>query len=83
MRVLIDGHLKFRWNEKGDYSLFDLESDPAEEYNVAEENPGRVRKMEKVLGDYLASLPPPPAGGGNQVVDEATSKALKGLGYLE
>ncbi len=68
-----------------EYELYDLESDPAEERNLAAQHPERVRRLAAVLSSWFEGGPRWARG---QVVDpEALAPAeremLRALGYLE
>jgi arylsulfatase A-like enzyme len=82
-RVLLDGDLKFHWNDRGQHQLFDLAADPGEESNLAPSDPRRVREMENALDRFLADLPPPAPRGPPRQLDAETQEALRNLGYLD
>ncbi len=66
---------------KGTVELYDLDSDPAEQKNVAADNPQVSARFEKMLSEWLAER----AGGekAEQIAaDEDTKKKLEALGYL-
>lgn len=65
------------------WELYDLAVDPLETHNVAAEHPEEVRRLRKILSDWMrasaqASRPDDEAAG----QDEETVRALKALGYL-
>ncbi len=67
----------------GTRSLFDLSSDPRELFDVAAENPERVRELEAMLAAWQSDLPVAP---GDQTPAEFTEKQkrqLRSLGYLD
>jgi hypothetical protein len=43
----------------GDYLLFDIDHDPEEQYNIADDNPGVVEVLRQKLSEYQRSLVPP------------------------
>lgn len=82
-RAIFDGKMKYLWNARGRNALYDIARDPGEQVNLLEDRPRKAGKMEASLLAYLSRLPGPGGGGEQQVVDEETRKALKGLGYLK
>jgi hypothetical protein len=89
-KALIDGPFKLLWNDAGHTRLHDLRSPSAEDVNLSGREASRLRQLEAQLETLLSALPPPlrsEAGGSSagevQAVDEATRRALAGLGYLE
>jgi arylsulfatase A-like enzyme len=81
-RALYLGQHKLLWNSLGKHALYDLERDPREEHDLAAEEPGRVTEALGLLDKVVASLPAPGAPGPAVELDEATLKALRGLGYV-
>jgi arylsulfatase A-like enzyme len=80
------GSWKLWKRPRGQLSLFDLESDPTEQKDLAGHHPEKLRSLEAELASWEAGLEPPslpsaplPAGG----VDSATAAAMRSLGYLE
>jgi len=85
-RALVEWPYKYVWNSKSKHRLHDLESPAGEDENRIGREPLRARRMQADLDALLARLPAPPVpgtGAGVEVVDEATRRALEGLGYLE
>ncbi|MBW2726178.1 MAG: sulfatase [Deltaproteobacteria bacterium] len=63
--------------------LYDLREDPAEQRDLAEENPQRIKAMIDRYGDFMAVLPTAPAV--EEIVaplDDESRRALEALGYL-
>jgi arylsulfatase A-like enzyme/glycosyltransferase involved in cell wall biosynthesis len=67
--------------KKGEVELFDLENDPAEEKNVAKENPETAARFSAMVDDWLKAR-----SGGEKAeqieADEETKKKLEALGYM-
>jgi hypothetical protein len=82
-RAIYRGNLKYVWNATGHNALYDVARDPGEEVNLKDERSREAEGLEKTLLSYLARLPKPGKGGREQIVDEETREALKGLGYLK
>ena len=51
---LADGKWKFIWEDREQTMLFDLEADPAEEHNLADEHPDLVRRYERSIDAWSA-----------------------------
>jgi arylsulfatase A-like enzyme len=81
-RALYLGRYKLLWNSLGNHGLFDLESDPREQKNLAAAEPSRVSEAVEVLESVMASLPEPGRPGPPAMLDEETLKALRSLGYV-
>jgi arylsulfatase A-like enzyme len=82
-RAIFEEDLKFMWNSKGQHVLVNLNADPREKVNLAEQQPQQVRAMILNVNQYLDGLPKPAPAGPAQELDEETKKALKSLGYVE
>jgi arylsulfatase A-like enzyme len=82
-RAIYSGELKFLWNSLGNHQLYDLVSDPGEQFNLYPRRENDAKRLEEELLSYFASLPPPGDAGPVREVDSATSEALKGLGYID
>jgi arylsulfatase A-like enzyme len=83
-QVIYDGDHKLAWNSKGSHKLFNLRTDPAENYNVLEREPELAQSLMKKLKDYLGSLPKPPKiDQGDIQIDEETLRTLKSMGYVQ
>jgi arylsulfatase len=56
-RVIRQGDWKLRWEfspfGKSDWELYNLSSDPAERFDVASQNPGKVRELLALWEDYV------------------------------
>ena len=81
-RTLYRGREKLHWNSQGRHLLFDLDSDPGENRNLASQRPQRVGELGQELRSYLGSLPQPPEAA-EGVVDDETKRALESLGYVK
>ncbi len=62
--------------------LFSLRDDPAEQVNLASDQPGRVATLRALLEDYLAAHPPPFQGDLAKGLKADTLEDLEQLGYL-
>jgi arylsulfatase A-like enzyme/Tfp pilus assembly protein PilF len=62
--------------------LYDLEADPEEQRNLAEEQADLADRMEGALDQLLAEVTGDAAGRGPQPVDAETAERLQALGYL-
>jgi hypothetical protein len=83
-QVIYDGDHKLAWNSKGSHKLFNLRTDPAENYNILEREPELAQSLMKKLKDYLGSLPKPPEiDQGDIQIDEETLRTLKSMGYVQ
>jgi arylsulfatase A-like enzyme len=87
-KALIDGPFKLIWNDAGHTRLHDLRRSGAEDVNLSGREASRLGQLEAELETLLSSLPPPlraraAGSSAGEVVDEATRRALEGLGYLE
>ena len=83
-RAIVSGDWKFLENGAGDRLLYDIARDPAESDDLAAREPAHAEELKKAVDVWMASLPEPRrAAGGDASVDEATRRALEGLGYLE
>jgi arylsulfatase A-like enzyme len=65
---------------EGQEYLYDLESDPREEFNVAAENRDVVRRMKRAIPDAIFDMPD--AGYGD-LVERVPEERLRALGYLD
>jgi arylsulfatase A-like enzyme len=81
-RALYLGRQKFLWNSLGHHALYDLESDPGEENDLAKSEPARAASALRALEGYLRALPPPGDAGPARALDEDTVRALRSLGYV-
>jgi len=86
-RALVVGHDKLMWNSRGRHKLHDLQAPAGEDEDRAKFAVSRTDALLESLEALTAALPPPQAsadGGGTQgEIDDATRRALEGLGYLE
>ena len=63
--------------------LFDMEQDPAEQNNLAGDNPEVVRKMQQQIEDLAGHISGSAYQAQEGEVDSATQDRLKALGYVE
>jgi len=86
-RALVAGDEKLLWNGLGKHALYDLASAQGEDRDLASVEVGRRDALLRRLDALLATLAPPPAeeprADAERAVDDATRRALEGLGYLE
>jgi len=85
-RVLYFGKYKFMYYEKNrKYELYDIESDPSEQVNLAETLPEVTDALYKKLTDWLSQHPPQYESlvKPSQFYDADTVEKLKALGYVE
>ncbi len=62
--------------------LFDLEQDPGERSNLAEQQPEVVQRLRQAMTRYAADVAPPPADAGHaEVQDPGVRERLRALGY--
>jgi arylsulfatase A-like enzyme len=64
----------------GEFELYDLEKDPSEKNNLAEQKPGKQKEMERLLEGIL-DLPELGREEKAEPVDRQTQDRLKALGY--
>jgi len=64
----------------GEFELYDLEKDPVEKNNLAEQKPGKQKEMERLLEGIL-DLPELGREEKAEPVDRQTQDRLKALGY--
>jgi arylsulfatase A-like enzyme len=76
--VLLRSPWKFIWNAEGGPELYDLERDPAESANRAEDEPGLVERFTAEVEAWRASQA---AGASVEELDEDTRRMLQALGY--
>ena len=77
--VVIDGWKLIRKRETGEVALFDLDADPGELMDLAQEFPEDVDRLNRILDEYLASSVS--TGGWAELDDESRSR-LEALGYV-
>jgi arylsulfatase A-like enzyme len=65
----------------GPIELYDLESDPAEEVNLAEEHPEIVEEMAASLESWMAATEPPELP--REELPPQAVEALRALGYMQ
>jgi hypothetical protein len=63
-------------------SLFDIQNDPMEKNNVANENPAIIEKLEKVLSQFILSDKNNNDSTLSNYDDKKISEELKKLGYI-
>jgi hypothetical protein len=84
-RALIIGNYKLMWNSRGRHKLLDLSAPAGEDDDRAHFEVARTEALLARLDVLTRSLPVPTGGARDAAVelDEATRRALQGLGYLE
>lgn len=87
-RALVVGRDKLMWNGRGRHALYDLASPEGEDANRADAEVGLRDALLARLDALLATLAPAPAlapadVARSRAVDDATRRALEGLGYLD
>ncbi len=88
-RLLREGSLKLVTTSKGDAFLYDLDSDPAEQRDLAAERPDTLARMQARLAEVQGELGLPaldaPLAVGEEApeLDAATREQLRALGYAE
>ncbi|MEE2665704.1 MAG: sulfatase [Myxococcota bacterium] len=86
-RALVVGRHKLMWNSRGRHKLHDLGAPAGEDEDRAKFAVSRTDSLLERLEELTGVLPPPrtsaaSAGTGDEI-DDATRRALEGLGYLE
>ena len=69
-----------------EYELYDLEKDPGELNNIAEQHPDMVRSLLKAMTDWhtgAAGVPKPGEEVNLDALDENTLELLRSLGYVD
>jgi arylsulfatase A-like enzyme len=75
---------KYVWSSSGKQELFDLETDPKEERDLAEALPDSARALRKELLDWAQSVRPKQGRPARNVeLDARTKRELESLGYLQ
>jgi arylsulfatase len=86
-RAFVVGHHKLMWNSLGRHKLHDLTAPAGEDEDRAKFAVSRTDALLAQLDEFTRALPPPeardPAAAVAEEIDEATRRALEGLGYLE
>jgi choline-sulfatase len=78
LRAVVDG--RWKYVEAPTPELYDLEDDPGETRNVADEHPERARDLADLLDSLSAGADE--AGAGTVELDDASREALESLGYV-
>ena len=76
------GSLKLVWSSDGSRWLYDLESDPGEQRNLAAERPDIVAELERVVEDRQALARENPSSEAAPILDAEAREQLRDLGYL-
>jgi arylsulfatase A-like enzyme len=76
------GALKLVWGSDGSRWLYDLESDPGEQRNLAAERPDVVAELERAVEDRQALARESPVPEAAPELDAEARKQLRELGYL-
>jgi arylsulfatase A-like enzyme len=82
-RALWRGKDKLMQNDAAGRLLFDLESDPREQVDLAGREPSLGAQLSQDLERAFAALPTPPPAAAAAEIDARTRDALERLGYLE
>jgi len=77
------GPLKYIWSSTGERELYNLETDPTEEKNLAKELPRVAQELDQELHAWRADLKPEHSSAEGYEMDPATKEALKSLGYVQ
>lgn len=84
LRTVRNGRYKYVWSSRGDHRLYDLQSDPWEERNVAASLESVASGLADVLESRFRELPqyvPRPISS-SAGLDEEALKRLRSLGYI-
>jgi len=73
---------KFVWSSRGKHTLFNLEADPHEVYNLIDEDENRSRTFQNRAEEWMSHVPRIASTGINEF-DEKIKQHLRGLGYIE
>ncbi len=68
--------------EKPRHELYDLESDPREQHNVADEHPELVERFEADVASFLAEVTPEEPDEDTPELDPQVLEQLRALGYI-
>ncbi|MBI4560091.1 MAG: sulfatase [Candidatus Hydrogenedentes bacterium] len=87
LRSLQEGHLKLIWGSDGQHELYDLDTDPGEEADLAE-RPGFLETTRQLVGNLEGLVTQLRRGAVKPTqiegeTDEETIKALRSLGYVQ
>jgi arylsulfatase A-like enzyme len=82
LEAVYQGRWKLVRDDRGGRWLFDLESDPDEERNLAEREPERSARLAAALDGWARSAAPAPAGGEAVPLSPDLIQRLEDLGYL-
>lgn len=81
-QAIVAGDLKLARSSRGVSELFDFASDPDETQPLGEAELARAQELASELQRFLDALPLPGPAAAPRPIDEETSRALEGLGYL-
>jgi len=70
-------------SEKLEVKLFDLETDPAEQYNVFDERPDVASSLDPQLRQWMYATLPKVAAAEEPELDPAVKQRLRDLGYMQ
>jgi len=76
------GAFKLVWSSDGSRWLYDLESDPGEQHDLAAERPDLVAELERVAEDRQALASKSGVSGAAPILDAEEREQLRDLGYL-
>ncbi len=84
LRAFVDARHKYIWASDGRHALFDLSSDPGEEFDLMQRDPERASQLDRALAARVATLTPCESGAEVVSDDDATERRLlEELGYIE
>ena len=82
-RMLRTDRYKLIWHEGGPFELYDLASDPKEQFDLSASDPERLTEMIDQLNRWMQARSPSPRPSALESQDERAKKELRALGYIE
>jgi len=82
-RMLRTDRYKLIWQEGGPFLLYDLSSDPKEQFDLSVSDPERLAKMTEQLNRWMQARSSSPRPSALESQDEKAEKELRALGYIE
>lgn len=77
------GSMKFIWASDGRHELYDLAADPAEQTDMAAQQPETAVRLKEEAEHFIAGLKPVAGSQGPQLMDENVRRQLRALGYVQ